>query len=185
MGVGKLNIFLSDVANPCGTFNGHGAMTILDCNGIMRWPCGRFRNPDGKWERVSRSGYVNLPFKCGHLEVELPPGCYWVVAATSVTEPEPGMFKLNETSHVGIVQVRCDETACVKLYNPSTVLCWTWFRMGLEALRRDDRSTDRDVQRVVEIVEENLIGQLGTSAAEQAIIGAIGGMVDVARGAAN
>ena len=40
----------------------------------------RFLNPDGKWEPVPGGEYRSLPFRCGHLEVELPPGCYWVTA---------------------------------------------------------------------------------------------------------
>lgn len=39
---------------------------ILHCNGeILKW-CGK--------------KYANLPTQCGHLEVEIPPGCYMVVA---------------------------------------------------------------------------------------------------------
>lgn len=137
MGLGKLNVWVSDVADPCGTWPGSGLMTIFDCNGILEWPCGRFLTPDGQWKDVPNGAYKDLPFRCGHLEVELPPGCYWVVAGyVSV----PGHYiHLNHTTHVGIVQVCCGETACVKLFNPTIRLCWDWFVVGLRVLAATGR----------------------------------------------
>ncbi len=38
MGVGRLNVWVSDVADACGTWSGAGRMTIFDCDGILRWP---------------------------------------------------------------------------------------------------------------------------------------------------
>jgi hypothetical protein len=128
MGMGKLNIWVSDVADPCGTWSGEGYMTILDCKGVLAWPCGHWLAPDGTWQPVPRGEYRDLKFVCGHLEVEVPPGCYWVVCG-GVYGQHPLHF--NYTTHVGIVQVGCDETACVKLYNPSLRLCWDWFLVGL------------------------------------------------------
>jgi hypothetical protein len=132
MGIAKLNIWVSDVADPCGTWKEDGEMTILDCKGILEWPCGRFLAPHGQWEPVPNGRYHNLPFRCGHLEVEVPPGCYWVVSG--IVKPSPEIIYFNYTTHVGIAQVGCDETACVKLYNPTTRLCWEWFRVGLRML---------------------------------------------------
>lgn len=132
MGLAKLNIWVSDVADPCGTWKGTGSMSVLDCKGILDWPCGRYLNPDGKWQPVPNGKYQNLPFKCGHLEVELPPGCYWVIAG--YTGVNPGFIHLNGTTHVGIVEVGCDQDACVKLFNPTARLCWNWFKAGLQFL---------------------------------------------------
>ena len=61
MGLSKLNIWVSDVADPCGTWPGGGYMTIFDCKGILKWPCGRYLNPDGKWEDVPNGVYKDLP----------------------------------------------------------------------------------------------------------------------------
>jgi hypothetical protein len=74
-GVGKLNIWVSDVANACGTWQGQGRMlriTILDCNGVLKWNCGRYLAPNGTWQPVPNGRYLNLPFNCGHMEVEVP-----------------------------------------------------------------------------------------------------------------
>jgi hypothetical protein len=153
MGLAKLNIWVSEVADPCGTWSGTGAMTILDCKGILAWPCGRYLNPDGKWQAVPNGNYRNLPFRCGHLEVELPPGCYWVIAG-NIT-PIGGYIHLNYTTHVGIVEVGCNQDACVKLFNPSVRLCWNWFNAGLRVLAANkktgiDAKQVEAVQRAVE-----------------------------------
>jgi hypothetical protein len=126
-----MNIWVSDVADPCGTWPGGGTMTILDCDDVLRWPCGRFLGPDGQWKAVPNGAYKDLPFRCGHLEVELPPGCYWVVAGYVGAAGQHIHF--NYTTHVGIAQVGCNETACVKIYNPTLRLCWDWFHAGLLA----------------------------------------------------
>jgi hypothetical protein len=129
VGVARLNIWLSGVGNPCSTFNGKGRITVLDCHGILVWPCGRYLDARGRWEPVPHGRYHNLPFRCGHLEVEVPPGCYWVVSG-GVWPAERGIH-FNNTTHVGIIEVSCDQTACVKLFNPTLRLCWDWFLVGL------------------------------------------------------
>lgn len=131
MGLGKLNVWVSDVADPCGTWEGGGTMTIFDCKGILEWPCGRYLAPDGNWHPVPGGIYKDLPFKCGHLEAEVPPGCYWVLAGYVSRGPH---IHLNYTTHVGIAQVGCDQTACIKVYNPTIRLCWDWFLVGLRVL---------------------------------------------------
>jgi hypothetical protein len=154
MGLARMNIWLSDVADPCGTFKGSGRMTVLDCKGVLEWPCGRFLDPDGKWQPVPGGAYHDLPFRCGHLEVEVPPGCYWVTAGY-VGPPVGGIVHFNGTTHVGIVEVGCDETACVKLYNPTLRLCWDWFLVGLRTLA-GARGTGITAAQVREV--ENVVG---------------------------
>lgn len=133
-GVGKLNIWISDVADACGIWDPKDdasgqKITIFDCDGIFRWRCGRYLTCNSTWQAVPNGLYQNLPSRHGHLEVELPPGCYWVIAGG--TKPYPGYIHLNNTSHVGIVQVKCGKTSCIKLFNPSIRTCWNWFRFGL------------------------------------------------------
>ena len=36
MGVGKINIWVSDVDNPCGTWDGEGYISIFECKDILR-----------------------------------------------------------------------------------------------------------------------------------------------------
>src|SRR4030066_2032834 len=110
MGIAKINIWLSGVADPCGTLKGDEKVTVFDCKGILEWSCGRYML-GGRWVPVPGGKYFNLPAKCGHLEVEVPPGCYWITAGG--VYPSPGLLHFNYATHVGIVQVGCDETACV------------------------------------------------------------------------
>jgi hypothetical protein len=174
VGVAKLNIWVSDVADPCGTWAGGGAMTILDCNSVLSWPCGRFLTPEGDWKEVPDGVYSNLPFRCGHLEVEVPPGCYWVLAG-SVSDPGP-FIHLNYTTHVGIVQVGCDETACVKIYNPTLRLCWDWFLQGLRlSAARGDQGIDPTRVREVENTVEELLGNVRRRPMERLIEGVFEG----------
>lgn len=129
-------------------------MTVLDCKGILEWPCGRYLGPEGNWVPVPNGLYANLPFTCGHLEVEVPPGCYWVIAG--YVSKNPGFIHLNYTTHVGIVEVGCDQTACVKLYNPTLRLCWNWFLVGLRMLSQRGQLHPEQVAEAEKVVERLL-----------------------------
>ena len=157
MGLSYLNIWVSDVGDPCGTYKGGktgggaGGITVFDCKGVLTWPCGRYL-ADGKWVTVPNGQYKNLPYTCGHLEVELPPGCYWVYSG--LTTPTGDHIHLNYATHVGIVEVGCGEHACVKIFNPSVTLCWDWFRVGLQVLAAQPGG-GIDIKRVAEL-EKNV-----------------------------
>lgn len=177
MGIGKLNIWVSDVANPCGTWDGAGQMTIFDCKGILEWPCGRYLAPDGNWKTVPNGLYKDLPFRCGHLQVEVPPGCYWVIAGYV----SPGKFiHLNYTTHVGIVQVGCDETACVKIYNPTIRLCWDWFWVGLRILAKRGQIDIEGVKQI-EALAEKLLKDAPRQPVERVIERAFEDLIEVAK----
>ncbi len=167
MGVGRLNIWISEVADACGTWTGSGRATVFDCDGILNWPCGRFRTEGTDWQRVPDGFYRNLPYRCGHLEVELPPGCYWTTAG-SVT-PGSGYIHLNYATHVGIAQVGCGETACVKLYNPSIRLCWNWFLVGARALAQNGQLDRAAVERVAEVVDNELLREVPAARGEKVL----------------
>lgn len=110
MGMGKLNVWVSAMDNPCGIDDRTWYVTIYDCDGkVLQW-CGR--------------RYVVLPAKCGHLEVEVPPGCYYIKAVWSF-RLLGGIYYVNHFTDAAIVQVGCEQTACVKLFNPSIHRCGT------------------------------------------------------------
>ncbi len=172
-GVAKLNVWVSDVANACGTWKAGGWVTILDCEGILHWPCGHFLAPNGNWVPVPNGRYLNLPFSCGHLEAKLPPGYYWVVASVVMppVQPHPTYLWFNQTTHVGIVQVRCGETACVKLFNSSVKLCWGWFRHGLRMLSIGRSKPPLDPEKVknIEKLVDDLLRDIPTLPSEKNI----------------
>ncbi len=184
MGAGRLNIWVSDVADACGTFSGGtaeggGGVTILDCRGVLQWPCGRYQTPQGEWVPVPRGYYRNLPFECGHIEVELPPGCYWAIAGW--VTPGRGFTHLNYTTHVGIAQVGCDDVACVKLFNPSVRLCWDWALVGLRMIAIHGGVDPDRVEEVANIVENEFLRDAPRPPVEKMLERAFDDLVEEAR----
>jgi len=110
MGMAKLNIFVSGMDDPCGFDGRTWYVTIYDCDGnVLEW-CGR--------------RYVVLRAECGHLEVEVPPGCYYINAVWGFSVVTPGLvYRVNHFTDAAIVAARCEETTCVKLFNPSAHRC--------------------------------------------------------------
>jgi hypothetical protein len=74
-----------------------------------------------KW---CNKNYVVLPAKCGHLEVEIPPGCYYIKAVWSFSILG-GIFYVNHFTDAAVVQACCGQTVCVTLFNPSLHRCGT------------------------------------------------------------
>jgi hypothetical protein len=107
MGMAKLNIWVSGFDDPCSIDDRTWYVTIYNCDGtVLDW-CGR--------------RYIVLPAKCGHLQVEVPPGTYYIRAVWSFgVKP---IFWGNHFTDPAIVQAVCEETTCVKLFNPSAHRC--------------------------------------------------------------
>jgi len=123
MGMAKLNIWISGIDDPCAVDSRTWYVTIYDCDGnVLEW-CGR--------------RYVVLRAKCGHLEVEVPPGCYYIKAVWGFSVVIPGLvYRVNHFTDAGIVQARCDKTTCIKLFNPSAHRCGYIYVRALRDLVR-------------------------------------------------
>ncbi|MGD8506024.1 MAG: hypothetical protein PVF15_05105 [Candidatus Bathyarchaeota archaeon] len=101
MGLSKLNVWLTETDNPCKINDKTFYVSVFTCDGeILKWA--------GK-------EYKLLEALNGHLEVDLPPGCYYLRAASIHCE--------NAYSDTAVVRVRCGETACVTLMLPSLRRC--------------------------------------------------------------
>lgn len=89
MGMAKLNIFVSGIDDPCGLDDRTWYVTIYDCDGnVLEW-CGK--------------RYVVLRAECGHLEVEVPPGCYYIKAVWNFTVVKPGfIYRVNHFTDAAI-----------------------------------------------------------------------------------
>jgi len=109
MGMSKLNIWISTMDDPCGVDDKHlWFVTIYDCDGyVLSW---------------CKKRYIVLPAKCGHLEVEVPPGVYYIKAVWGYSIAG-GAYYGNHFTDAAIVQACCDQTVCVKLFNPSVHRC--------------------------------------------------------------
>lgn len=105
----KLNIWISAMDDPCGVDDKHKwFVTIYDCDGnVLQW---------------GKKKYVVLPANCGHLEVEVPPGCYYIKAVWSYYV-KGEIYHCNHFTDAAIVQAVCGQTICVKLFNPSLHRC--------------------------------------------------------------
>ena len=70
MSTAKLNIWVTEVGDPCRIDMKHQwYVHVLHCEGdLLNW-CDKV--------------YTNLKTKCGHLEIDVPPGCYMVCATWS------------------------------------------------------------------------------------------------------
>jgi len=110
MGMTKINVWVSGIDDPCSVDNRTWYVTIYDCDGnVLQW-CGK--------------KYVVLPAKCGHLEVEVPPGCYYIKAVWGFSLVG-SIYYVNHFTDAAIVQACCDKTVCVKLFNSSIHRCGT------------------------------------------------------------
>jgi len=111
MGMAKLNIWVSDTDDPCSVSDRTWYVTIFDCDGnVLQW-CGK--------------KYVVMPAHCGHLEVEVPPGCYYIKAVWSfwLVPTAKIVYRVNHFTDAAIVQACCNQPVCVKLFNPSIHRC--------------------------------------------------------------
>jgi len=129
MGVARLNIWITGEGDPCGVSTKppdpgdpqQWVVAVWECSGrLLNWPCG-----EGE--------YFNLPTRCGHLEIEVPPGCYVVRAADSMWMTEAGVAGNHWTDH-GVVTACCEETACVTLFAPSAHHCGLGWERVLRTL---------------------------------------------------
>lgn len=137
MGLSRLNVWVRALNDPMRTFERPSFVHVLHHDGtVLDW-CGR--------------RYTDLPAKCGHLELEVPPGCYAVCASMDTNGSDDDLFLGNHLSHIGLVNVECGEHACVELFLPTMSYCFTWFesalRQAVEAGRLDAGDLDEVLGR--------------------------------------
>lgn len=114
MSAATLNVWITAIGDPCHIASNEWYVDIVDCEGkVLEW-CGKV--------------YRDLPAKCGHLEIEIPPGCYAVFAVENPRGIPP--FG-NQLTHIQIVRANCGDHVCVTLFAPSAHLCGSWFGTAL------------------------------------------------------
>ncbi|MEW6173701.1 MAG: hypothetical protein AB1510_11680 [Bacillota bacterium] len=152
MDLAKLSIWVSGIDDPCGVDNRRWYITIYDCNGnVLQW---------------GNKKYVVLPAQYGHLEVEVPPGCYYVKGVWGFTVVVPGFeYMANHFTDAAIVQARCGETVCVKLFNPSAHRCGSIIVRAVMDLAQQKVIKSETARKVVQAMEE-LLAELPAPAKE-------------------
>lgn len=102
MGLSKLSIWVRDTAHPCLPYQstGHNWIAIIWTCGLEPLSYGAVNNGVFPLTDVGNAGGKV------HGQVDVPPGCYIVVAIATCK---------NIFTDMALVQVGCDETACVNL----------------------------------------------------------------------
>jgi hypothetical protein len=147
MGTATINAWVTRVGDPCKIDLDHQWFVhVLTCDGeLLHW-CRDGRKP---------TDYTNIPTQCGHVEFEVPPGEYLVMATWSVGTGDPHQLG-NHLTHLQVVRVSCGDHACVTLFPPTVHFCGTWFGIALRTLARLGDLTPDVAQRVQRAIDEVL-----------------------------
>lgn len=147
MGLTKLNVFVSGMDDPCTIDSRPWYVTIYNCDGDVLEYCGK--------------RYVMLEAPCGHLETEVPPGCYRIIAVWNFKILIPGLhFRVNHFTDSAIVTVCCGQETCVKLFNPSAHRCGEIYVRALRDLVAQ-KAIAGDLAQQVKAAVEGINRQLG------------------------
>ena len=122
MSTAKLNVWITEVGNSCRIdMKNKWFIHVLHCDGtVLDW-CDTL--------------YTNLETKCGHREIEVPPGCYMVCATWRNRGPgQAGTpTKLgNHITHVQVVNTSCGGDICVVLFPPTMHHCGIWWQLAVK-----------------------------------------------------
>lgn len=116
-------------------------VAIFTCDGkVLEW-CGR--------------KYESIPAKCGHAEVEVPPGCY-VIRATAHSWWAGGVLYGNWATDRAVIQACCDQHHCVTLYAPSAQARWIpLFEVVLPTLARNN-ALPKNVVEAMQTIQQGM-----------------------------
>lgn len=124
MSTATVNVWVTGIGDPCHIDTEHQWFVhVLDCDGrVLRW-C-------GPGDESRPRPFMNIKTKCGHVEFEVPPGCYTVCATWSPGTDSEHLG--NHLTHLAVIRVNCGDHACVTLFPPTLHHCRTWFERALE-----------------------------------------------------
>ena len=115
MGMAKLQIWFTAEGSPCtiSERDEHDSLpwevAIMHCSGnLLNW-CGR--------------RFVGIKAPCGHVEVEVPPGCYVIRGGEQMGVDAFGGVTGNHLTDHAVVTACCDSETCVTLFAPSLHSC--------------------------------------------------------------
>lgn len=143
MSTAKLNIWISELDDPCKVSNRIWYVTIYNCDGKpLEW-CNR--------------RYTIMPAKCGHLEVEVPPGCYRINALWSGIIPgQCGMsfFPIHRFTDSAVVQACCGGETCITLFSASARRSGIIFARTIRNLMKQNVIKPELAKRAESVLEE-------------------------------
>jgi hypothetical protein len=138
MSTAILDVWITNLGDPCSIASDvrlpHAwVVAVFGCSGrVVNWSEARFRfRKDDPWTQVplhTPPGGVpgtwldSVPTRDGHVEIEVPPGCY-VVRATMHSWFVNGQLYGNWATDRAVVQACCGEDVCATLYAPTAPAC--------------------------------------------------------------
>ena len=141
MSTSTLNVWITNLGDPCSIANDVGAgipyhwsVAVAHCNGqVLNWSEGRYRlHHEDPWIRIPNHTpvggnvpgwwYEMIPTRDGHVEIEVPPGCYTVVGSMHTWFVD-GLLHGNWATDRAVVQACCGKDTCVTLYASSLQPC--------------------------------------------------------------
>jgi hypothetical protein len=138
MSTSILNVWITNLGQPCSIANDPGlpnpwVVAVAHCDGqVLNWSEGRYRHHrEDKWIPIPRHTppgggagwwYDSIPTRDGHVEIELPPGCY-TVRATMHSWFVNGLLYGNWATERAVIQACCGDDVCATLYAPSAMAC--------------------------------------------------------------
>jgi hypothetical protein len=163
MSTATLNVWISNLGHPCSIANDEGSgipyhwsVAVAHCDGqVLNWSEGRYRlHHEDKWIPIPKHTppggqtagwwYEMIPTRDGHVEIEVPPGCYTVVASMH-TWFEHGVLYGNWATDRAIVQGCCGDDVCVRLYASSFQPCHViLFEFVLPMLIKNGKINEKD-----------------------------------------
>lgn len=166
MSTSILNVWITNLGEPCTIANDvdlpHAwVVAVSHCDGrVVNWSEGRYRfHRDERFRHIvnhtppgGKPGwwYDQIPTRDGHVEIELPPGCY-VVRATMHSWFVNGKLFGNWATERSIVQACCGRDVCTTLYAPSAIACSVpLFDFVLPLLVRQQIVGKAEAERAVE-----------------------------------
>jgi hypothetical protein len=169
MSVATLNVWITNLGDPCSIANDvgsgipyHWSVAVAHCNGrVLNWSEGRYRlHHEDDWipipEHTPPGGdtpgwwYEMIPTRDGHVEIEVPPGCYTVVGSMH-TWFVSGVLHGNWATDRAVIQACCGEDNCVTLYASSLQPCnWILFELVIPALIRNKVIGQREGKAAIE-----------------------------------
>lgn len=170
MSTAILNVWITNVGDPC-TITRHPWVVVVEhCDGrVLNWSEGRYRfHREDEWIPIPAHTpdggtrgwwYESVPTLDGHVEIEVPPGCY-VLIASQYAKYINGVLIGNWATDHAIVQAGCGQDVCATLYAPSTQTCMKVLnQMVYPLLMRHQIIGREEGERVIEAMNAAFVPQ--------------------------
>ncbi len=139
MALARLSVLVSATDDPCGVDDRTWYITIYNCDGnVLDW---------------CNTRYVVMRAPCGYLEVDVPPGTYYLKAVWGYTNLGSGVYQVNHFTDAAIVTACCETTTCVKLFNPSVHRCGYIYVKALQDMAARGELEEEVVAQAARVVE--------------------------------